>query len=321
MGLLRDLERRVRRTLRPGWKDKRLESLESELRSQRRQLETLLDMLAGQELRRVRALPAGTPLQTCEFRVTSQFGEDGIIQHLLAHVPIPSRRFVEFGVEDFREANCRYLMEVEPWEGLVLDGDPALKEKLEGQKVHWARNLRVRSAFITAENIDSLLVEEGFTGDLGILSIDIDGNDYWVWKAITSASPRIVIVEYNSIFGCRHPVTIPYEPAFMRQTAHFSWLYAGASLSAFTHLAESKGYAFVGSNSAGNNAFFVRKDVLGSLRPLTPEEGYVESTFRESRTVDGTQSFLSGKDRLRLIADMPLINVVTGERMLAGDLV
>jgi len=183
---------------------------------------------------------------------------------------------------------------------------------LRGDPLMFLRDLTPRSAFITAENIDGLIVEAGFGGDLGVLSIDIDGNDYWVWEAIRSAQPRIVIVEYNSVFGPDAAVVVPYAPDFYRRTAHFSWLYAGASIAALALLGERKGYALVGSNSAGNNAFLVRKDVLGQLRPLTANEAWVESTFRESRDEAGRMTFLSGTKRLELIADLPLIDVRTG---------
>lgn len=321
MGLLKDIERGFRKRflakIGPG---RRWPQVQARIDEAQRRLTTAIDLLAAAERRRVRALPAGTLLADCEFRVHSQFGEDGILQHLLAHVPIANRRFVEFGVEDFREANCRYLLETEPWEGLVLDGDPALVGKLQAQQIYWARTLRARSAFITADNLNPLLQEEGFTGDLGVLSIDIDGNDYWVWNALSVASPRIVVVEYNSVFGPHHAVSVPYDPQFFRRTAHHSWLYHGASLAAFVRLGRSKGYAFVGSNSAGNNAFFVRHDVLGSLRELSAAQGYVESTFRESRDPQGKPTWLSGPARLQALGPMPLVDVVTGQTVAAHDL-
>ena len=314
--LFKRLERYLRHRLRkPGRPD-----LQQRLRALEQAVENLLLLQAETQVHRVRNLPPGTPLGEAEFKVYSQFGEDGILQFLTRHVPCPDARFVEFGVEDFREANCRFLIQRDPWTGLVMDGNPNLEARLQAQSVYWARNLKGRTAFITAENIDSLLAVEGFTGDLGILSIDIDGNDYWVWKAVTVASPRIVVCEYNSVLGCQRPVVVPYDPGFRRQTAHPTWLYAGASLSALCHLALAKGYAFVGSNRAGNNAFFVRRDVLGDLRPLEAQAGYVESTFRESRGPQGQFTYLTGRDRLAAIRDMPLLDVATGESIKAGDL-
>jgi hypothetical protein len=314
---LKRLERFLRHRLRrPGRVD-----VHQRIRSLEQSLETVLLLQAEAHVQRVRNLAPSTPLGETEFKVYSQFGEDGILQFLTRHVPCPDARFVEFGVEDFREANCRFLLHRDPWQGLVMDGNPNLEARLQTQSIYWARNLKGRTAFITAENIDGILAEEGFTGDLGILSIDIDGNDYWVWKAITVASPRIVICEYNSVFGCQRPVVVPYVPSFRRQTAHASWLYAGASLPALCHLAHSKGYAFVGSNRAGNNAFFVRQDVLGELRSLEVEEGYVESSFRESRGPQGQFTYLAGGNRLTAIGAMPLLDISTGESITAADLI
>jgi len=282
--------------------------------------DALVEMQASEHSRRVAALPAGTPLAECEFRTYSQFGEDGILQHLTAHVPFAERSFVEFGVEDFLEANCRLLLRLAPWRGLVLDGRPDLAEVMGADPLMFSRNLTARSAFITAENINALLEEEGFVGDIGILSIDVDGNDYWIWRAVKVVQPRIVVVEYNSIFGPDATVSVPYKPDFYRGDAHYSLLYSSASLGALAHLAQSRGYSLVGSNAAGNNAFFVRNDVLGDLRPLTSAEAWVESSFRESLDREGRRTWTSGTDRLKIIQDEVLIDVRTDETIRVSDL-
>ena len=93
--------------------------------------------------------------------------------------------------------------------------------------------------------------------------------------------PIVVIVEYNSVFGNMHAITVPYNAQFDRTQAHFSNLYWGCSLKALTMLAEKKGYSFVGCNSNGNNAYFIRNDKLGPLKVLSAEEGYVESIFHD----------------------------------------
>ena len=101
----------------------------------------------------------------------------------------------------------------------------------------------------------------GFDHDLGLLHIDLDGNDYWIWKQIDKFAPRILILEYNSVFGSENSWTVPYQADFYRFNAHYSGLYWGASLPALVELSSAKGYDLVGCNSAGNNAYFVRKDV------------------------------------------------------------
>jgi hypothetical protein len=187
--------------------------------------------------------------------------------------------------------------------------------------ISWKYDLRAVCAFITKENINSLITANIGEGDIGLLAIDIDGNDYWVWNAINVISPRIVICEYNSVFGDEHSFTIPYREDFARTKAHYSNLYWGASLPALCHLAEKKGYYCVGSTSAGNNAFFVRKDVLGNLTKCHPKEAYVESRIRESRDRYGQLSYIAGKNRLIEIADMELWNIKTEKMILIKDLV
>src|SRR5207247_4732381 len=141
--------------------------------------------------------------------------------------------------------------------------------------IGWRHWIDARSAFVTRDNINAKIVAAGRSGDMGLLSVDIDGNDYWVLEAIEVVSPRILIVEYNSTFRPDAAVTIPYDPAFDRTRARPSNLYWGASLAAVAMAADQKGLLLVGSNSAGNNAFFVRRDLLGDLRPLQPSEAWV----------------------------------------------
>jgi hypothetical protein len=269
---------------------------------------------------RVRALPPG-PLRAAEFRVFSQWGEDGILQYLLGKVPIGNDLFVEFGVESYAESNTRFLLVNDNWRGIIIDGGTAHREFTARTGLTWRHHLEVVSAFITRENIDGLLTAAGARGDIGLLSVDIDGNDYWVLEAIQAVSPRILVVEYNALFGPERAVSVPYRSDFTRTAAHFSNLYYGASLPALAGLAERRGYRLVGCNSAGNNAFFVRGDVLGPLAPLSVAEAFVESRFCESRAPDGSLSFLRARrDRLALLRDLPLVDVATGRERTIGDL-
>lgn len=261
-------------------------------------------------------------IQDAECRVFSQFGEDGIIQYLLRQLALPGHLsiFVEFGVQDYTESNTRFLLVKDNWRGLVIDGDAENIRSIHRSALSWRHDLTAVAAFIDKDNINELIAGNGVSGEIGLLSIDLDGNDYWIWEALTVVSPRLVVAEYNSVFGLDDAVSVPYDAAFRRSFAHHSNLYWGASLKALEHLARKKGYALVGSNSAGNNAFFVRSDCLGELRELSAAEAYVESRFRESRGTDGSLTFLSGADRRQPIADMPLINVITGARLSVGQL-
>lgn len=250
-------------------------------------------------------------LADVEFSIFSQFGDDGIIQFLLKEVQPSGHFFVEFGVENFLESNTRFLLQNNNWSGLVMDGSKTNVDFIKKQDFYWRHDLEAKDAFITAENINELL--STVPAKIGLLHIDVDGNDYWLWKAITATEADIVIMEYNSVFGAERAITIPYEASFVRQQKHYSYLYAGASLAALCDLAAIKGYSFIGSNSAGNNAYFVKNEKIGSLKPLTAAEGYVESKFRESRNKDGQLDFKRGGERMEVIKGMLVYNTRTNE--------
>jgi hypothetical protein len=252
---------------------------------------------------------AGPCLNDHEFKVYSQWGEDGIIDYLIRKVEIKNDIFVEFGVENYLESNTRFLLVNKNWSGLVIDGDPANVSFIKSDPIYWRQNLKADCAFITKENINELLKRNGVTGDIGLLSIDIDGNEYWVWKEIEVISPRIVVVEYNYRFGVDKTVTVPYDANFVRQKAHYSMIYFGASLKALVNLGKKKGYSFVGCNGNGVNAFFVRTDILGDLQVLTAEEGYVAGNFREARNKNGHLSFMNFEEEKSILMGLPLIEV------------
>lgn len=252
-------------------------------------------------------------LGPAEFKVFSQAGDDGIIQYLINKIDIRTKTFIEFGVEDYVESNTRFLLRNDNWQGLVIDGSSRAIDYIRADKIFYQYDLKTLQAFITAENINELIASQGVHGEIGLLSVDIDGNDYWVWKALDVVQPVIVIVEYNSVFGPERPVTVPYQPGFARPAAHYSHLYFGASLAALCQLAGEKGYAFVGSNTYGNNAYFVRKDRVGPLKIFSVAEGYVESRFRESRDQKGRLNFLSGAERLASLRGLPVFNTRTGQ--------
>lgn len=220
--------------------------------------------------------------------------------------------FVEFGVADYRESNTRFLMMNDNWSGLVMDGSKRNVAKIQRADYYWRYELCAKSAFIDCDNVNELIASECFDEEVGLLHIDLDGNDYWVWERIDVITPIIVIMEYNSVLGVERPITVPYDKNFHRTTAHYTNLYFGASLKALHYLANKKGYALVGSNSDGNNAFFVRRDKLNEVvREVALEEGYVLSKARESRDRNGKLTYMSGEKRLEVIRGMPVKNVIT----------
>lgn len=206
-----------------------------------------------------------------ERRWYSQNWEDGILQIIFYKIGITNRFCVEFGVEDGRECNSRYLIENRGWSGLLMDG---------GEHEHCY--LPVRKEFITAENINELFAQYNVPREFDLLSIDIDGNDYWVWKAIKEYSPRAVVIEYNASLGPSDSKTIPYDPDFRWDGTNF----CGASLLALYKLGRSKGYTLLGCDSQGVNAFFVRDDAIDGHFNICPPESVYEPP-RYGKLVDG----------------------------------
>jgi hypothetical protein len=272
-------------------------------------LQLIQESLGRIEQRQLRALNV-PGLQANEFRVFSQWGEDGIIQHLVRQIGLKRDVFIEFGVENYVESNTRFLLSNDNWAGLIIDGSEENIQFVRNDPIYWRHNLKAECSFITAENINDLISRNGIRGDIGLLSVDIDGNDYWVWKAIDVVNPVIVVAEYNARFGPTEAVTTPYDPKFVRSTAHHSYIYYGASLAALTALGKEKGYVLVGCNSAGNNAFFVRADrVPASLPPMSPVQAYVRNQFRETRGEDGRLRFVAPEDEHAVLAGLPLVKV------------
>lgn len=204
-------------------------------------------------------------LADVEFSVFSQFGDDGIIQWLIHRLSGLSETFVEFGVGDYRESNTRFLLLNDNWRGLVMDSSDRNVAVIKRDDVSWRHDLQSACAFVTVENINQLMLDHGFEGEIGLLHSDIDGNDYWVWRGLTAVRPAIAIMEYNSVFGAERAITIPCDPNFSR--VRINNLYFGASLPAMCYLANSKGYDFVGSNSAGEQR------LVCSLRPAARSQG------------------------------------------------
>ncbi len=229
-----------------------------------------------------------------EARAFSQHGEDGILCHLFSELGTTDRRFVEFGVESGRECNCASLAINFGWSGLLMDGDEG--NARSGRAFYRAmipdrpEAVTFNARWITRENINDLLKDAGYTGEIDLLSIDIDGNDYWVWEAIEVVTPRVVVIEYNALFGPSRAVTLPYDPAFNRFTRHPRGLIYGASLAALAKLGRRKGYGLVGCESRGVNAFFVRDDVLREpFRAWDAETAYIPRHLpeRELQSVAG----------------------------------
>lgn len=253
-----------------------------------------------------------TSLKDVEFKIFSQFGDDGIIQWLINNIDIDNEFFVEFGVENYKEANTKFLMFNNNWSGFVMDGSTENIENLKKQDYFWKYDLKAKDVFITKENINDLLLEQNINPNVGLLHIDLDGNDYYIFNEINCLNPNILILEYNSLYGIEREISVPYKEDFYRTKAHYSNLYFGASLKALHSLAYKKGFVFIGCNQAGNNAYFVRKDKINSkIKEVSLEEGYVKSKFRESRNRNGELNFLDKIEAYNEIKGLPIYNTHT----------
>lgn len=253
------------------------------------------------------------------FKVFSQNNEDGLLQYIMHHTCIPQKTFIEFGVEDYSECNTRFLLMHNNWSGFIMDGSSEWMQALRKHSLYWKRTINSKGVFITKDNINQLISNSGFHGEIGLLSIDIDGNDYWVLHAIDSVNPQILICEYNPIFGSKETVSIPYSKDFFRTNAHYSNLYYGASLAAFCELLSKREYKLVCVNNIGNNAFFVKRNA-SDLPEISISDAWINPLFRESRDKSGNLTFLSMEEGRKLILDMPVIDTVSGKNKNISEL-
>jgi hypothetical protein len=256
-----------------------------------------------------------------EFRSFSQFGEDGIIEYLVQRCDISPCTFVEIGVETYAEANTRFLAEHRLWRGLVVDQNPRLAHDLARTRLDWRAQVRAASTFVTRENVRQVVEPFVGIGGLGLLSIDIDGVDYWVLGQLLDLRPAMVIVEYNALFGPVAPVSIPYDARFDRRRPEYHNVYYGAGLAAFEHLLAAQGYALVACVTAGNNAFFVRSDRLRGVPARTVADAYRPRRFVEHRALDGTLTGIVDSTRqLQDVLQLGLIDVTDGHALTVADI-
>lgn len=275
-----------------------------------RMLERQLILQAQVQVQANRAKLRLGGLHDVELCAFSQWGEDGIIDWLIEMLPGISPTFVEFGVGDYRESNTRLLLQLRNWRGLLLDGSQAHVDDIRSQELYWRHDLEAKCAFIDRDNINDLIGGAGFSGETGLLSVDIDGNDYWIWEAIDVVNPQIVICEYNAVLGDLHALTVPYRADFQRSLAHHSLLYFGASLRAMIAMGEAKGYRFVGTGSSGCNAFFIREDRAALVLDKLDGVWSFPSAAREARDEAGRLQFIGGPARAGLIASQEVVNLL-----------
>lgn len=244
-------------------------------------------------------------ISSYEFSIFSQWGDDGIIDYLINNLDIKNKSFIEFGVQDYTECNTKFLLMNKNWKGLIIDESENLINKIKSSDIYWRFDITAIKSFITKNNINNIFKENNFVGPIGLLSIDIDGNDYWIWDSINCVDPEIVIIEYNSRLGSEKAITIPYREDFERKKAHYSNIYYGASLKALINLGKKKNYIFIGCNSAGNNAYFIKSNLENSkIKEIKIKHGFVRSKFRESRDENGNKNYLNFEEEKKILNNL-----------------
>lgn len=198
------------------------------------------------------------------FQLESQNEEDGITWALLNRAGLETRRFVEIGA-GVNGGNSGFLARECGWSGLMIEAEEARAGKLR-RRLDPAR-VAVAAQRVSRENVNEILETHGASGQADLLSIDIDGNDFWVWEALTVCAPRVVVIEYNPWFGPERRLVIPYDPEFDRSRLG-ERRYYGASLAALEALGRRKGYRLIVTEPTRVNAFFVRADLAPSVPTL-----------------------------------------------------
>ncbi len=254
------------------------------------------------------------------FKVFSQWDEDGIIQFITGRINTISKVFVEIGVENYKESNTRFLLFNNFWRGFIIDGNKDQIEEVKKSNLMWRYNLIPHYAFVTKENINELLEQNGITGDIGLLSIDIDGVDYWIWDSINVISPDVVICEYQATFGFNKAVTVPYDRDFTRSKIEYHNIYYSSSIKALILLGERKGYTYLGSNNVGSNAFFVKNEYADLFTDINKEISTCIPSVREVTDSNAVLVYKRASDSINLISDLPLIDVENNQTIKVKDL-
>ncbi len=297
--------------------DGRLEEQRQSLRAMEERILTGVGTLMSQTMALKDSID---DLSEVEFNVTSPANEDGIIDWLVGRIWVSAPRFIEIGSGDFSRGKCRFLAARRNWAGMLFDGDGPSTYYARRSEFYRLHNLSIMEAQATIENIDDLLITNECAGPLGLLSLSTGGTEYWVWEALTAVTPDLVAIAFNPIFGDRYAVTIPYNAHFSAKDAHPSGYYHGASIAALKALAAEKDYEFLGTNSKGTTAFFVRGINAGTaLSAIRNKRAF---PARGRNPADGFEEPVSvgGISRLMLIKDLPVIDLCSGRTVKLAEL-
>jgi hypothetical protein len=240
------------------------------------------------------------------FNTYSMTHEDGILLYIFSVIGMTNRKCVDIGAGSVRGSSVANLIVNHGFNGLLVDGS---SKSIEHAREFYASLHETHptlptliSALINAENINSLIKDNQFVGEVDLFCLDIDGVDYWVWKALDVIQPRVVLLEYQDLLGPERAWTVPYSPNFFVDDYPVNKddkNYCGASLQAFVKLGRQKGYHLVGCNNGGWNAFFVRNDLGADILPEIP----AQSCFKHAWNQYGMEY------RFPLVKDMEWVEV------------
>lgn len=261
-------------------------------------------------------------LWDASFSIFSQWGEDGILDYLCDVLNLARPKVLELGAGNFRECNSRFLAEFRSAEVVPVDSREDLVSSISKMSVNWKNHIHPLQVWITPASISTIQTfANEKMGFFNILSIDLDGNDYWVAKEIDYSNVEIVVVEYNPIFGHKHAITILEDENFDRTTAHYTWDYYGASLLAWLRFFESHDFSFIGSNLQGTNAFFIKSSNISKLNFPIPNDHalHVNCPTRDSRNLDGKISYRDFTQRKHDICGLEVLDLVKNEKLKLTD--
>jgi hypothetical protein len=245
--------------------------------------QTLLQLTYRDMLRQGKPLPA---LDEVGFRAFSQFDEDGILLYLFSLLGVAHKTSVEICAGTGYECNTANLIINHAWDGLLIDGNPenvriAREFYARYPDTFWRRPT-IAHAWVDAETVNDLISENGFKGEIDLFSLDMDGVDFWIWKAITCVNPRVVVLEFNDCIPADVSVALPYDRSFVVSEEKSGYL--NASLAAWVKLGREKGYRLVGINRNAVNAFFVRNDLGQDLAPEVSAARCLDDRFTRAKS-------------------------------------
>lgn len=264
-------------------------------------------------------------LWDAEVKVFSQWGEDGILDFLFECLGISKPRILELGAGSFAECNSRFAAHIRNASVYAVDSRRDLPNGLRKSGLMWRNNLHCEVIEIDDENIlDIIERAKSAMNGIDTVSVDLDGNDYWLLEQIPLAGISIVVVEYNPIFGASLRISVENQKK-SRFERHYSGLLFGASLSAFISLLNEKNFTFVGTNRVGNNAFFVKTELVDHCKVKVPNssrlERYVDWRCREARDKNKVLTYADIKVNLNLLQDCKIVDIETGEKFRIRELV